>query len=178
MDPSLRNWGLAAGWLDLQSGHLSDVHLQVIQPKEETSKQVRKNSKDLEIARLLVTDLNPLVWAAKVIFVEVPVGSQSARAMASYGICVGILGSFQACGFQLIEVSPNEVKTALTGKKDATKGQMIAAARHAYAGANWPMQKDQVIVSKAEHMADAIGAIHAGVHTAAFQQLMRLYAKA
>lgn len=173
MDPSLRNWGLALGSLDLDTGILSGLELQLIQPKEETSKQVRKNSKDLEIARLLTQGIEPYLRRARVIFVETPVGSQSARAMASYGVCVGILGTHWAQGHTLIEVSPSEVKIALTGKKDATKDQMIQAATSAYGGANWPMYRGQ-LASKAEHLADAIGTIHAGVRTPTFQGLMAI----
>ena len=173
MDPSLRNWGLAAGVLDLSTGILTDLDLTVIQPKEETSKQVRKNSKDLEIAELLARDLKAPMYAARVIFVEVPVGSQSARAMASYGVCVGILGAMQAHGIQVIEVTALEVKKALTGNKGATKEQMIQKAMELYPGANFPMHKGKP-ANKAEHVADAIGAIHAGVRTPVFQNLMQL----
>lgn len=176
MDPSLRNWGLAAGSLNLTTGALTGLYLRVIQPKEETSKQVRKNSKDLEIARLLALELEEFVGYAKAIFVEVPVGSQSARAMASYGVCVGILGSLQAQGYQLIEVTATEVKKALTNNKNATKEQMIAAAYGLYPEANFPRHCGK-LASKAEHVADAIGAIHAGVKTPTFQNLMRLLAK-
>lgn len=174
MDPSLRNWGLASAALDLNTGEFSGLHLSLIQPKEEKHKQVRKNSKDLEIAKLLASGLDEAVRVAKVIFVEVPVGSQSARAMASYGVCVGILGSLQAAGHTLIEVSPAEVKVAFTGNKNATKEQMIAKAIELYPQANFPMHQGK-ITSKAEHVADAIAAIHAGVRTPAFQGLMRLF---
>ena len=173
MDPSLRNWGLASGVLDLDTGRLDGLQLHTVQPKEESSKQVRKNSKDIEIARLLASDVEPLVRSAKAIFVEVPVGSQSARAMASYGICVGILGTLQSQGNQLIEVTPTEVKLALTGLKTATKDQMIAAAMNAYGGASWPLFKGKP-PSKCEHLADAIGGLHAGVRTPVFQNLMQV----
>lgn len=173
MDPSLRNWGLASGLLDLDTGVLELSEIQVIQPKEETSKQVRKNSKDLEIARKLAGDLLRPMQAAKAIFVEVPVGSKSARAMASYGICVGILGTMQAQNIQIIEVTALEVKQALTGNKNASKEQMIAAAIKDYPFAGWPIHQGKP-AGKSEHMADAIGAIHAGVRTPTFQNLMQL----
>lgn len=174
MDPSLRNWGLALGFLDLATGVLSDLRLELIQPKEETSKQVRKNSKDLEIARLLAEGLSEFLSEVNAVFVEVPVGSQSARAMASYGICVGILGAIQATGVTLIEVSPSEVKMALANSKTATKEMMIQRAMALYPDANFPRHRGQV-TSKAEHVADAIGAIHAGVKTPLFKQFMKLH---
>ena len=173
MDPSLRNWGLASGYLDLDTGMLMQVEIDVVQPKETKSKQVRQNSKDLEIAYQLASAIKPHVHSARAIFVEVPVGSQNARAMASYGVCAGILGAYQAYGIQFIEVTPTEVKKVLTGSKDASKNQMIAAAMAAYGEAAWPMHQGKP-AGKCEHMADAIAAIHAGVRTPVFQNLMQL----
>lgn len=174
MDPSLRHWGLAVGVLDLNTGELQIGLVDVIEPKEETSKQVRKNSKDLEIAQILSTELKEHIYAARVVFVEVPVGSQSARAMASYGVCVGILGAYMAHSIQLIEVTATESKKIFTGDKTASKEKMIQKAIELYPNADWPMHRGK-IAGKAEHIADAIAAIHAGVKTPLFQNLRRLY---
>lgn len=176
MDPSLRNWGLAEGILDLEQGYLNDLNLSLVQPKDMEGKQVRKNSSDLHLALQLAQGVIPLVQKAKVIFVEIPVGSQSARAMASYGLCIGLLGAIRSLDIPLIEVSATEVKRALSGNPNATKREMIDAAFSAYPSANFPMTRGK-INDKAEHMADAIGAIHAGVQTPMFQQLMRLLGK-
>lgn len=131
---------------------------------------------DLHTAEQLAKAALSVARKAKVIFVEVPVGSKSARAMASYGICVGVLGALRAEGIPLIEVTATEVKVAFTGNKNATKEEMIAAAVAAYPHANFPLFRGE-IAAKAEHMADAIAAIHAGVTTPLFQNLMRLMAK-
>lgn len=175
MDPSLRNWGLAAAELCLDTGILSTPVISIVGTKSDDSKRVRQNSKDLQTAEDLAAGILPAARLAKAIFVEVPVGSQSARAMASYGTCVGILGSLRALGIEIIEVTPTEVKTHFTGNKNATKDDMIRTAMEYYPEAAWPFLKGKV-VAKAEHMADAIAAIHAGVHTPVFQQLMRLLA--
>jgi Holliday junction resolvasome RuvABC endonuclease subunit len=176
MDPSLTNWGLAEGILDLDSGHLSDLRLTLIEPRKEQGKQVRQNSKDLFVAEQLAATAIQAALRAKAVFVECPVGSQSARAMASYGICVGILGAIRADGIPLIEVTPTEVKLALTGDKNATKQMMIDEAVRLYPDAGFPRWRGEVC-SKAEHVADAIAAIHAGVNTSTFQNLMRLFRK-
>lgn len=173
MDPSMRNWGLAEAILDLETGMLSVPDLSLISVKEDDRKQVRQNSKDLEIAEQLSKAVLAAARRAQIVFVEVPVGSQSARAMASYGLCVGVLGAIRAEGIQLIEVTPTEVKLALTGIKHATKDQMIAAAKHIYPHANWPMHQGKP-TSKAEHVADAIGAIYAGCKTPMFKNLLRI----
>jgi hypothetical protein len=174
MDPSLRNWGLAEASLDLKDGILSTPHVSLVQPEDLQGKQVRQNSKDLHTAEQLAGPVMAAARKAKVIFVEVPVGSQSARAMASYGVCVGVLGAVRALGIPLIEVTPTENKLIFTGDKSATKREMIDKAVELYPDVNFPVHKGKV-PDKAEHMADAIAAIHSGVKTPMFQNLMRLF---
>ena len=171
MDPSLRNWGLASANLDMVTGMLSDPLLHLVQTKEKKSKMVRQNSLDLKSTTELAKIVIPLARRAKVIFVEVPHGSKSARAMASYGACLGILGAMRAEGMSLIEVSASENKQVFTGNKEATKEDMIQRAKELYPKINWKY------TSKDEHLADAVAAIHAGVLTPDFQNLMRLFAK-
>lgn len=180
-DPSMRHWGIAEGTLDLDTGFLEDLHLSLIEPKGKTHKQVRTNSIDMTIAQELYEKALPAALKAKAIFVEVPVGSQSASAMKGYGMCVGVIGSMRANNIQLIEVTANEVKLALSGNKNASKEQMIKAGLAQYPGANWPRHSQRGkgfakgdIQNSAEHVADAIGAIHAGVNTPVFQNMLRL----
>lgn len=176
MDPSLTAWGVAFGYLDLVGGYLDTPDLKVIEPNKIKGKQVRQNSTDMDVAEQLGKAALFFARKAKVVFVECPVGSQSARAMASYGVCVGILGVIRAEGIPLIEVTAIEVKMALAGTKSATKHDMIQAAVKAYPEAVFPTHGKK-ITAKAEHVADAIGAIHAGVGTPVFQNLMRLFEK-
>lgn len=183
-DPSLTHWGIAEAQLDLETGYLDTPELTLIEPDELKGKQVRNNSNDLHKAEQLAKAALVIARRSKVIFVEVPVGSQSARAMASYGICVGILSTIRADGIPIIEVTATEVKVALNGNKNATKLMMINSGVSLYPEANWPRYQQNGkgfnkgdIASKAEHVADAIGAIHAGVGTSTFMNLMRLFAK-
>jgi len=177
MDPSLRNWGIAKGTLTVGlHGSLTINHLDVIQPVLPTGKQVRQNSLDLESARQLAAQALAAAQGAHAIFVEVPIGSQSARAMASYGICVGVLGALRASGIPFFEVTPTEVKMISVGKKTATKSEMIQWAYARHPEANWPTYKqhgqDVISEAKAEHMADAVAAIHAGLASNPFQQTL------
>lgn len=180
-DPSMNNWGISHGILTLDlvdrrksSLHIEDVH--VIQPVKSEAKQVRVNSNDLEAATQLAAGAKAAVQGAHVVFVEVPVGSQSARAMASYGICIGILAFLRAQGVPFYEVTPTEVKMATVGKKTASKAEMIAWAMAQHPEANWPMQTKNgqkiVVEGKAEHMADATATIYAGVRLTTFQQIL------
>ena len=177
-DPSLRNWGIAKGLLiPGQKMQVCIDWLDVIQPVLPTGKQVRQNSVDLESAKQLCEAAWKAAQGAQAIFVEVPVGSQSARAMASYGVCVGVLGALRTSGIPFFEVTPSEVKLASVGKKTASKAEMIHWASTRHPEANWPTYKTNgktlISEAKAEHMADAIGAIEAGIQLPNFQQLIQ-----
>lgn len=181
-DPSLTNWGIAAGVYYPNTKLVEIEDLQLGQPVVPKGKQVRQNSKDLAAAEQLMSTALSAIETHKpqAIFVEVPVGSQSARAMASYGICVGILGALRASGTPFFELTPVEVKLAAVGDKKATKQQMIDWAMQRHPKAPWPMyrQNGERLVSsaKAEHMADAVATIYAGVQTPNFQQFSLLVA--
>lgn len=177
LDPSLRNWGVVVGsMLPGVPSSLLINELNVLNPLLSKGKQVRQNSLDLESAKQLAEGVIAAVKGAQVVFVEVPVGSQSARAMASYGICCGVLGAIRAIGIPLLEVSPNEVKLASTGKSTASKREMIQWAMTKHPEAPWPMYKvrgvQEVSEAKAEHMADAVAAIYAGLVSNSFQQML------
>tara|TARA_R110000851_G_scaffold24091_2_gene69913 strand:- start:174 stop:734 length:561 start_codon:yes stop_codon:yes gene_type:complete len=179
-DPSLNNWGIATGTYCSQTQRHTVSEITVTQPTLPTGKQVRQNSKDLVAGNQLAERAIAAAQGAQAIFVEVPVGSQSARAMASYGVCVGILATLRAIDIPFFEVTPNEVKMVSVGKKTATKRQMIEWAYGLYPDAGWPTytKKGEIFLteSKAEHMADAIAAIHAGVQLAEFKQLIKMRA--
>lgn len=176
MDPSLRNWGLAIASYCLDSQRLTIDHLDLLTPELPTGKQVRQNSSDIESAVQLYRGATNATTGATATFVEIPVGSQSARAMASYALCVGVLGSMRASEIPFFELTPKEIKLAGAGKATATKQEMIAWAMSRHPEANWPTysKKGKVLVteSKAEHMADAIAAIHAGLASNQFKQLL------
>ena len=172
-DPSFTNWGIAEGQLDLDTGYLENVRLEIVSTEKGKAKQVRTNSDDLQRCEELARKALEVGRRCKAIFVEVPVGSQNASGMKAYGVVCGILGTLRAEGIQIIEVTPTEVKKTFTGNKNATKEQMIAQAVQLYPDANFPMHRGQ-IASKAEHVADALAAIHAGVSTPIFQNLLRI----
>lgn len=175
-DPAFANWGIAEGHLDLDTGVLDGLDLSIVQTKKGTTKQVRTNSDDMQRAEDIASVIFEVGRRNKVIFVECPVGSQNASGMKAYGVSVALLGALRSQGIQVIEVTAYEVKKALSGNKNASKDLMIQSAMSLYPEANWPKRGREVIAGKAEHMADAIGAIHAGVNTPVFQNLMRLLA--
>lgn len=175
LDPSLRNWGIAAGLYDTETGVLTVKTLRVTQTKEPKGKGVRVNSDDLRSAKELMEGVQPFLEQANLIFVEVPSGTQSAKGAMASGICIGVLGAIRATGTPFFEVTPIEVKKATVGKQTATKAEMIAWAMKEHPEAPWPMQNykgsQKVVAGTAEHMADAVAAIYAGLKTNEYKQL-------
>ena len=177
-DPSMKNWGIAHGIYCTASKRVTIESLNVIQPVLPTGKQVRRNSKDLEAAVQLANGAFEATQGAQAIFVEVPSGSQSARASAGYGMCVGILATLRMGGVSFFELTPTEVKVAAVGKGTATKREMIEWAKAEQPELVYPTYIKNgvatIVEGKAEHMADAVGAIHAGIQSDQFQQLLQL----
>ncbi|WP_292363064.1 hypothetical protein [Mesorhizobium sp.] len=166
---------MAEANLCLKTGVLSTPRLTLVQPDEMKGKQVRVNSNDLHRSEQLAQAVFAAARKAKVVFAEVPVGSQSARAMASYGICIGILAALRVEGVQIIEVTAGETKKIFTGDKNAPKRKMIERAAELYPEANFPPMHKGQLPDKTEHLADAIATIHSGVRTPVFQNLLRLF---
>lgn len=175
MDPSMSNWGLITAYYDLDTGALEVDELHVISPyKEPTSKTVRQNSKDIRIAEQLIDGIIPHLDDADVIIAEVPVGSQSSRAMVSYAMCVTVLAAVNLTFSRVIEVTPKDVK--LNVKLNATKQEMIEWATKKHPEAQWKYKtikgKRTIISAHAEHVSDAIGALHAALKTPELKNLI------
>ncbi|MGZ8172973.1 MAG: hypothetical protein ACXWT0_03795 [Methylobacter sp.] len=155
-----------------EDGLIVPKEVLLIQPPKadtQTKKQVRKNSDDLRRFRWLHDELHKVIKDCHIVTVEMPVGSQSARAMASYGGCVGVLASVSK---PMIEVTPIEVKMAGAGIKTATKQEMIEWALAAHPEVNWKTRKlkgKSVITNDNEHLADALATIYAAVKTEQFR---------
>jgi Holliday junction resolvasome RuvABC endonuclease subunit len=174
IDPALRNFGFALARLNIFTNEYVITDLQLAQSENEAGKTVRKNSDDLRRARILHENLIEVCDGATLAIAEVPVGSQSARAMASYGMCVGILAS---CPIPLIEVNPSEVKMAAVGFKTATKEEMIEWAMAKHPAAPWLMRKSKgamVPLNDNEHLADAVATIEAGLKTQQYKQAIAM----
>lgn len=193
MDPSMSNWGFAKATLNLDTMefHVDDLVLTCTMPERDKKlkKAVRKNSEDLSRAKILHKAIQEHTQGHWLAIAEVPHGSQSARGMASYAMCIGILAS---CPIPLIEVTEGEVKLAGYGKKTATKEEMIEWAMKTHPEAPWRLQtsaskgkvgKGGHIVgaykagdpkAENEHLADAVAAIHAGLDTDQFHQAISL----
>ncbi|MBE0438098.1 MAG: hypothetical protein IBX56_20145 [Methylomicrobium sp.] len=176
-DPSLRNFGVVKASINIGSLQVRVDSVQLIQPSlDKTAKKtVRKNSDDLRRARWLQSNMILSCKDCSFAMIEMPVGSQSARAMTSYGIVVGVLSS---CPLPIIEVTPTEVKLAGAGDKKASKQEMIDWAVSEHSEAKWLRRKskgEMILMNGNEHIADALAAIYAGINTEQFKTALSIY---
>ena len=173
LDPSLSNFGMVKGSLNMTTGAFIPSQRLLVETTSDkkNNKSVRKNSDDLNRCKLIHTQMTTFLEGVALACVEIPVGSQSARAMASYGACVGLIASIT---IPLIQVTPNEVKIAAVSSKTATKIEMIEWATSLYPQIDWFKRTVKGVTSftnKNEHIADAVASIHAGVNTDEFMRL-------
>lgn len=173
IDPSMNNFGYAAATYDLDTGQLEYLGIRLNSPdKPKAKKSVRQNSTDLVLAKNQYTSLQKSTEWPDIICVEIPVGSQTSRAMTSYGLCIGVLASINK---PMIQVTPTEVKVAATGNKSATKREMINWAFSQNSSLKWLTRTtngDNILIDKNEHMADAMAAIKAGISTDEFKTIL------
>lgn len=180
LDAAFANTGIALGTFNVDTNQLSFKSLALVQTEadKKNRKVVRRNSDDLRRARLMVASMTETIqdYRPHFVFCEVPSGTQSARASWALGIAVGVI-AYVANQVPLIQVSPTEVKevvTRATGEKHPDKEQIIEWATKAYPDLNWPVRGGKIIARKAEHLADAIAAAHAGVKSDDFRAALSL----
>lgn len=175
-DPSLSNFGFVQAKINTETNEIIPISLELVETAPGKSKTVRKNSDDLDRCKLLTAGLIENSKGNAVCFTEMPVGSQSARAMASYGACMGVLS---ACPIPIIQLTPTQVKVASVGSKTASKEDMIEWAYNLYPHLNWvkgTVKSKNVgnLANKNEHLADAIATLHAGVKSEDFRSVVSI----
>mgnify|MGYP000008827789 FL=1 len=172
VDPSMSNFGLAIGTLDLDTDKLEIHGLELVETKAGgTKKTVRVNSDDLRRAKEIWRTARPIIEQAHIVFCELPVGSQSSRAQTSYGVCIGVLACVDK---PLIQVTPNEIKHYVGNKLTTSKEEIIQWAIAKQPDAPWLRRKQagkDVLVTKNEKLADAIASIYSGMQTDQFRQV-------
>lgn len=175
MDPSLSNWGLVKAVYDAATGDIQVIDNRTITTTVDQNKTTRKNSKDIERTRKLFKEIRSFTSDTRILFAEVPTGSQGARAMTSYGACIGLLGALEALGLSLYQLDPKQAKKAVTGSPGASKAQMMEWALSVQPEVNWPRKSNGSInAGLFEHQADALATIYAGVQTSEFMQVISM----
>lgn len=184
VDPSLRNWGFASGIYDVKTQILDIKNIKLITNIKDTTKSVRTNSKDLITAEFIFHHAYEIFSRFNTVFVEIPHGSQSARSSVSYGMCIGLLGALhKSTNVNLYQVTAADVKktininnsTVVSNKNiKVSKKYVIMDKYNKYPNLEWPRHSKKEIsvltMGEAEHLADAIGAIEAGIKLDEFRK--------
>lgn len=172
-DGALANFGMAKLQYDTSlpdDQALSVLDLKLIHTEKSTVKSVRVSSENLRRSREIALGAKSWLADCAMVFVEVPTGGQSAKAVMAFGMVTGIYASLP---LEPIEVSPSETKIAAVGTRTASKEEMIEWATGKFPDAPWLTTKrgGVLVPTKAnEHLADAVGIAHAGIRLPVFQQ--------
>lgn len=174
IDPSLRNTGIAVMKVNTENGGVVDVVDLILTRTQPGPKSQRRSSADFEAATIISSSIRNAVtqYSPKVVFAEIPSGTQSARASFALGITLGIMATMVP---KPIEVTPQQTKLQSVGIRTATKGEMIEWATGAYPDAPWLRTGNlSRVMSCNEHLADAIGVVHAGLVTPEWEVIKHL----
>lgn len=172
IDPGMRNFGIARLVLHIPTLTFLVRKLTLIETEKRVNKVVRQNSDDLRRGQEITRGFHEAIKGCTVCFAEIPTGAQSARAMYSFGLAVGVLAG---CPIPLIQVQPFETKLATVGTKTASKEEMIEWGVAAYPSAPWVRTKKGRLLAKNEHLADALAIGWAGLKTDEFQRLLAMW---
>jgi Holliday junction resolvasome RuvABC endonuclease subunit len=178
IDPSLRNTGFAKAEFNTHTGDWQVIKVGLVETEKQSGKSIRVNSDDLRCGSEIVRAMHDWIADCHVVVAEIPSGGQSAAAAKGLGLATGILSTIGCVGVfkgSLIQVMPAEVKLAAIGAKNASKDEMIEWAQKRWPDVEWKMTKRggvMVPTLKNEHIADACGAIAAGIKTDQFRTLI------
>ena len=173
IDPSLRNTGIAVTYVDTDENKIIQIVDLILARTQPGPKSQRKSSADFEAASVISATIRNIVKIhdPKVVFAEIPSGTQSSRASFALGITLGIMATMQP---KPIEVTPQQTKLQSVGVRTATKGEMIDWAATLYPDAPWQRSRSGRIMNANEHLADACGVIHAGLITPEWEVIRNL----
>lgn len=176
IDPGLNSLGYAIAEVDLASRRIIRVDaLGLLTTRRDNTRKVRRSSDDYRRARSLVQRLRSLISGhdIRLAAAEMATTSPYSRPSLNFGMMIGILAGFD---FALIEVLPQEVKQAITGRRSGDKTEIIRWALEVSAGDEvaWPTStpnklglsfKGRPVALYAEHQADALAVIQTALST-------------
>jgi Holliday junction resolvasome RuvABC endonuclease subunit len=134
IDPSLSNTCLTA--FDVFGDRLIVIDSVTITTEKNPNKKIRASSDLIERCVDLYRGSKQFIerYVPDIIFAETPSGSQSASGMKNYGVSCFLLASLPD---RCLEVTPQEVKLASVGRKNASKKEMIEWAYEKHPEAPW-----------------------------------------
>lgn len=175
LDPALCNFGIAA--MDLLPGEERIIELQVLRT-EPSAKKRRVGAVEDDARRVseLAAGLAAAVKKHQPVALVVEAtgagkGSKAVRAMAlAFSVALTIA---RLAALPVVQVSPLDVKRAMTGRKKAEKDEILLAVEQRYPDLEWPTD-----VPKGcwEHAADAVGAVVAALDSDTLRMARRLAA--
>lgn len=170
IDPSLRNTALVYG--HIVDGRIKLEGSAIINTIKNQNKQVRASSDLVERSRSLINGVRNYVAIHKpdICFGETPSGAQSFSSAISYAISCAIIAMVEPSP---IEVSPQEVKN-ITGLKNPSKKEIIDLVESKYPNFLPRKKSGEILLSEAEHIADAIIVVEAGLKTKQYLQIKTL----
>jgi hypothetical protein len=178
LDGSLRAFGVATAWLDLNTLDIEIKALELVETELSKDKKVRSSSDYMARAMVLKTKVHAAIAGCITAFYEVPSGGQDYRSVMGFGIVIGTYAGLPIPG---AEVSPGEAKMAAIGTRTGGKEDMRAWAAEAYPDAPWLRYERNgkgylkgELTGKNEHLADAVAIIKAGIKTPSFQQTIAI----
>ena len=146
-----------------------------VSEKSEKKKQIRVADDDSDRITKTILNLDEFLSEIGVddnqmyCVIELPTGgAQGARANRTMGIITGAIVTYVTLKKLPVEyVSPNDVKIAVTGKKTASKDEIMDKIRKVLVKYELPKTK-----SEFEHIADSVGAI---LHVRKYSQLYKIF---
>lgn len=170
IDPSFRNTGIVWGEI-VNKATLRPEDYELV--RTEKSKGIPVMVDSIDRAQILYRRLQYHVhrFQPDVCFAEVPTGSQSAAAMKGVGISLGLIATLHP---RAIVVSPQQLKKICAGSNKASKEDIMRWAADQFPDFPFEMRKGKMVVTRMEHICDALGAAYAGLQTAEFQKHLDL----
>lgn len=166
IDAALANMGMVMAIVNAKEQRVVEIlKMELVKTQAEDKKTVRRASDRLRRGRELLRYMQQFCYGGTIACAEIPEGSQDASAAWALGVATGVLC---ACPLPIVEVSPREVKMASVRKNTASKEEMRQWAYDKFPSAPWKTHGGKKTLDN-EHLADALAAIEAAMHTQQFR---------
>jgi crossover junction endodeoxyribonuclease RuvC len=175
IDSGLAACGLAAVRLLPAGEQLVEIQVFTSKPSDRkvgvrAADDVARRARELAVVMgLALEQYRPVALA-----IESPSWPRNAGSAAKMGIAFGVaFGMAERFGLPLVQATPMDVKLAVTGRKTASKDEVILAVETRFPGIEWPRQ-----TTLWEHGADAVGVVLACLNSEPLRMARRLAAEA
>jgi hypothetical protein len=180
LDPSFSFVGVSKFDFDIHNHNYYPVDLKLFQNKDLGLKP--KNLNDFNRVSHLYSELSSYLMDVDLIIAELPqTGGQNmqARSIWTSGMILSLLSCMvTSLNKPFIPVSPQDIKKIVTGVNSGSKDDVIKWATELYPNLPW-LYKTRLgvksLIDNNEHLADSVGAFHAGIKSKMFFDLIAKY---